>query len=125
MDMKSQLAQLMDKLKEKENVIAQNNQKIGNYQQPVNNNFNNASYDNEANLQINQVMNPQQYNNGANYNTINNINQMGGLNAYMQYTGTNPFAQQQNNMMYNNNNNYYNNRRPMPNQPPKKISSVL
>ena len=125
MEMKNQLAQLMEKLKEKDNLISQNNQKIGNNLKPENNNaFNNNAFNNNgANMQNNQMMNPQQFNNGLNYNTQNNINQIGGLNSYMQYTGTNPFAQQQNNMMFYNNLN--NNRMGFNSQPPKKISSVL
>ena len=104
--MKNQLAQMMESIKQKESLIMQNNQKLT--QQPINNLENNGQM-NINNPQINQY-NPQQQNqfnnNALNYNTLNNINQLGGLNAYMQYTGTNPFAMQQpNNIVKNNFNN--------------------
>ena len=127
MDMKNQLTQMMESLKQKDNQIFQNNQKLNVPKQGKTNSNNNNGINNN-NLQMNGINNPQQFgNNGLDSNTLNNINSM-GLNAYMQYTGINPFAQQQNNMMSINYNNQIGLNRqitPNKNQAPKRNSSVL
>ncbi len=92
MEVKSQIASMMELIKQKDNLILENNQKLN--QHPINNIYNNNQV--QSNNPLMNQLNPQQQNQFIN-NPLNNINQIGGLNDYMQYSGTNPFAMQQQN----------------------------
>lgn len=130
MDMKNQLNQMMEALKQKENIILQNNQKLINPQQPINNFSNNQGV--HSDLINNAQMNPQMFNNnGMNFNQMNN--QLPGFNPFIQPSGPDSYPQIPNNsnMIPNN---FINNQigaihnQPLPNKNnlhPTTISDVL
>ena len=95
--MKEQVNKMMESLKQKENLIFQNNMRLNGEQQPNNNNYMVSEIGENNIQQFEQNNNVQQFQQNIPNNIRNNVNFMGS-NPYFQYTGINPY---QPNLPYN------------------------